>query len=129
MKPRSSLLAAAASLSVVLLGGCETYPTMEERSQLLGSNAQYFAPSTSGPAPLVILMSGCGGLIGADGKTNPNMDKYAKAAARSGAYAIIVDSLGPRLAPDLRAPAHRGYRFLAADAARAETVDEDGVGA
>lgn len=96
MTPRSGLLAAVASVSVALLGGCETYPTMEERTQLLGSNAQYFAPPTAGPAPLVILMSGCGGLIGADGKTNPNMDKYAKAAARSGAYAIIVDSLGAR---------------------------------
>jgi dienelactone hydrolase len=96
MTPRSGLLAAVASVSVALLGGCETYPTMEERTQLLGSNAQYFAPSAAGPAPLVILMSGCGGLIGADGKTNPNMDKYAKAAARSGAYAIIVDSLGAR---------------------------------
>jgi dienelactone hydrolase len=96
MKPPSGLRAALASLSAVLLCACETYPTMQERTQLLGSNAQYFAPSSPGSAPLVILMSGCGGLIGSDGKPNTNMEKYAKAAARSGAYAVIVDSLGPR---------------------------------
>jgi dienelactone hydrolase len=96
MKPLSRLRAMLACLSAVLLCACESYPTMQERTKLLGSNAQYFAPPTPGPAPLVILMSGCGGLIGQDGKPNTNMEKYAKAASRSGAYAIIVDSLGPR---------------------------------
>jgi dienelactone hydrolase len=91
-----SCLRIAVAITPLFLCACETYPTMEERTQMLASKAQYFAPANPGPAPLVILMSGCGGLVGADGKINPNMDKYAKAAARSGAYAIIVDSFQPR---------------------------------
>jgi dienelactone hydrolase len=95
MSPLSGLRTALAVLPL-LLCACQTYPTMDERTQMLAPKAQYFAPANAGPAPLVILMSGCGGLIGSDGKTNPNMEKYAKAAARSGAYAIIVDSFQPR---------------------------------
>jgi dienelactone hydrolase len=86
----------AAIVGALFAAACQTYPTMQERTDLLAPKAQYFAPASPGPAPLVILMSGCGGLIGSDGKTNPNMEKYAKAAARSGAYAIIVDSFQPR---------------------------------
>jgi len=92
----SPLSRAAFVLAPLVLCACATYPTMAERTEMLAPKAQYFAPETPGPAPLVILMSGCGGLIGSDGKINPNMDKYAKAAARSGAYAIIVDSFQPR---------------------------------
>jgi dienelactone hydrolase len=69
---------------------------MQARTQMLAPQAQYFAPEAPGPAPLVILMSGCGGLVGSDGKPNTIMEKYAKAAARSGAYAVIVDSFQPR---------------------------------
>ncbi|HEX5006032.1 MAG TPA: dienelactone hydrolase family protein [Hyphomonadaceae bacterium] len=81
---------------LLLLCACETYPTMTERSEMLAPKAQYFPPETSGPAPLVILMSGCGGLVGSDGKPNTIMEKYARAANSAGAYAIIVDSFQPR---------------------------------
>jgi dienelactone hydrolase len=91
-----SLMRAALAATPLLLCACATYPTMEERTQALSPKAQYFAPEARGPAPLVILMSGCGGLVGSDGKTNTIMEKYAKAAARSGAYAVIVDSFQPR---------------------------------
>jgi len=43
----------------------------------------------------VILTSGCGGIVGADGP-NLIMKHYAEAAARAGAYAIIVDGIGAR---------------------------------
>lgn len=92
----SGTRAAAAGVLAGLLCACGPTSTVEDRTELLAVNAQYFAPPTPGPAPLVILVSGCGGLIGADGKPNTIMETYAKAAARSGAYAIIVDSFGPR---------------------------------
>jgi dienelactone hydrolase len=95
MSPLSHLRAVLA-FSPLLLCACETYPTMAARSEMLAPKAQYFAPEKSGPAPLVILMSGCGGLVGSDGKPNTIMEKYARAAARSGAYAVIVDSFQPR---------------------------------
>jgi dienelactone hydrolase len=57
--------------------------------------AQYYAPPAGGRAPLVILSSGCGGVVGANGP-NRVMNNYAEAAARGGAYAIIVDGLQAR---------------------------------
>lgn len=88
--------AALAGLFAALLCACGPTSTTEERAELLSGYAQYFEPPNPGPAPLVILVSGCGGLVGADGKPNTIMETYAKAAARSGAYAIIVDSFRPR---------------------------------
>lgn len=90
---------AAASMAIaftIALGACATYPTMDKRSEMLAPYAQYYAPETPGPAPLVILMSGCGGMIGSKGEPNTIMGKYAKAATRAGAYAIVVDSFRPR---------------------------------
>jgi len=88
------------SLSVAVLAliasACATYPTIDKRAAMLAPYASYHAPQTQGPAPLVILMSGCGGMIGADGNPNTIMEKYAAAAARSGAYAVVVDSFRPR---------------------------------
>lgn len=78
-----------------LASACATYPTMEERSAMLARNIEFFAPPGNGPAPLVILMSGCGGMVGESGP-NPIMKKYAAAATQSGAYAVIVDSFQPR---------------------------------
>jgi dienelactone hydrolase len=77
-------------------GACATYPTMDARSSMLSPYAQYYEPEGKGPAPLVILMSGCGGMIGSKGEPNTIMDKYAKAATRAGAYAVVVDSFRPR---------------------------------
>jgi dienelactone hydrolase len=90
---RRSLAATALAL---LAGACATYPTMEARSSMLAPYAQYYEPEAQGAAPLVILMSGCGGMIGSKGEPNTIMDKYAKAAARAGAYAVVVDSFRPR---------------------------------
>jgi dienelactone hydrolase len=90
-----SLLAAAAAL-LACIAGCHARPeTLQHRVELLAPYAQYYAPQHAGPAPLVILVSGCGGLVGIDGP-NLIMNKYAESAARAGAYAIVVDSFRPR---------------------------------
>ena len=87
---RSGLAAAA-----LVLAGCATYPTMAERTAMLSGNAQYYAPQQQGRAPLVILVSGCGGLVGLYGPKTVMKD-YAAAANRAGAYAVVVDSFGSR---------------------------------
>lgn len=76
-----------------LAGGCER--DLQRRANMLAPYAQCYAPPAGGRAPLVILASGCGGLVGPDGP-NRVMNNYAEAAARAGAYAIIVDSFQPR---------------------------------
>lgn len=93
---KASIVAMAASL-LSGLSACapRTPETMEHRVNLLAPHAQYYAPDAGGPAPLVILMSGCGGLLGMDGP-NRIMNDYAEAAARAGAYAVVVDSFSPR---------------------------------
>jgi dienelactone hydrolase len=85
-----------AVLMLALAAGCATYPTMAERTAMLAGNAQYYAPpQQAGRAPLVILVSGCGGLVGMYGPKTIMRD-YAGAANRAGAYAIVVDSFGSR---------------------------------
>jgi dienelactone hydrolase len=85
-------------LAVVLIssaaGGCAKRD-LAKRADMLAPYAQYDAPPAGGRAPLVILSSGCGGLVGPDGP-NRVMNNYAEAAARAGAYAVIVDSFRPR---------------------------------
>lgn len=68
---------------------------LTQRADLLAKHIQYFAPTAGGRAPLVIFTSGCGGLVGADGP-NLIMNHYAEAAARAGAYAVIVDGIQAR---------------------------------
>jgi dienelactone hydrolase len=80
----------------IAAGACATYPSMDARSSMLAPNAEYFEPEEKSAAPLVILLSGCGGMIGSKGEPNTIMQKYAKAAARAGAYAVVVDSFRPR---------------------------------
>lgn len=92
--------ASVVAMAAILLSGLSacaprTPETMEQRADLLAPYAQYYAPHTEGSAPLVILVSGCGGLLGIDGP-NRIMNNYAEAAARAGAYAVVVDSFRPR---------------------------------
>ena len=56
---------------------------------------EYYAPETPGRAPLVILVSGCGGLNGLQGPKTV-MKNYAAAATRAGAYAVVLDSFASR---------------------------------
>ncbi len=93
---KASMVAMAAVLLSGLSACAPRAPeTVEHRVELLAPYAQYYAPRTEGPAPLIILLSGCGGLVGIDGP-NRIMNDYAEAAAAAGAYAIVVDSFRPR---------------------------------
>jgi dienelactone hydrolase len=95
MRPAARALAC---LLAFAMSACATYPTMKARTAMLAGNAQYYAPPSapsSGRAPLVILMSGCGGLVGLQGPKTIMKD-YAAAANRAGAYAIVPDSFGSR---------------------------------
>jgi dienelactone hydrolase len=69
--------------------------SLAQRADMLAANTQYYAPPGGGRRPLVILSSGCGGVVGPDGP-NRVMNDYAEAAVRGGAYAIIVDGLQAR---------------------------------
>jgi len=89
---RLAVLLAIVAISS-LAGGCDRF--LAGRADRLAPYAQYYAPPAGGRAPLVILASGCGGLVGPNGP-NRVMNNYAEAAARAGAYAIIVDSFQPR---------------------------------
>ncbi|MDP3737949.1 MAG: dienelactone hydrolase family protein [Hyphomonadaceae bacterium] len=89
-----------AAIAALLLASCNTYPTLAARTAMLSGNAQYYAPPPAsleapGRAPLVILVSGCGGLVGLEGPKTV-MSDYAAAANRAGAYAVVVDSFGSR---------------------------------
>jgi len=89
---------AAIALGALFLSACATYPNIASRTAMLAGNAQYYAPSAAPPgarAPLVILMSGCGGLVGLAGPKTVMKD-YAEAANLAGAYVIVVDSFGSR---------------------------------
>jgi dienelactone hydrolase len=83
-----------AIVALSLLAACSR-DTLAQRADLLAQHAQYYAPPGGGRAPLVILSSGCGGVVGEAGP-NRVMNNYAEAAARAGAYAIIVDGLQAR---------------------------------
>lgn len=91
------VLAAIVAIAVILVvtSGRLKHDNLAQRADLLASHVQYFAPPGGGRAPLVILSSGCGGIVGADGP-NLIMSHYAQEAARAGAYAIIVDGIAAR---------------------------------
>lgn len=94
----SYLARAAIALGALFLSACATYPNMASRTAMLAGNAQYFAPSglpQGARSPLVILVSGCGGLVGLYGPKTVMKD-YAEAANLAGAYVIVVDSFGSR---------------------------------
>ncbi len=84
-----------AATACVLATGCAAYPTLQERTALLAPAVQYYAPETAVPAPLVILVSGCGGLTGLQGPKQV-MKTYAEAATSAGAYVAVMDSFAPR---------------------------------
>lgn len=90
---RLAVLAAIAALASPAVA--RAAQTLTQRANMLAPYAQYDAPPAGGRAPLVILASGCGGVVGPNGP-NRVMNNYAEAAARAGAYAIIVDSFQPR---------------------------------
>lgn len=86
----------AATFAVATLAACAGYPTLNERSALLAPSVQYFSPAAPRmPAPLVILVSGCGGLNGLQGP-KAVMKNYAGAATAAGAYVAVMDSFASR---------------------------------
>jgi dienelactone hydrolase len=89
------LLAVLAAVAVGMPLSVLSRDSLAERADLLAGHVQYYAPPGGGRAPLVILSSGCGGVTGESGP-NRVMNNYAEAAARAGAYAVIVDGLGAR---------------------------------
>lgn len=85
-----------AAAFVLLFSACASYPTLAERSALLQPTMEYYEPEPGGgPAPLVILTSGCGGLNGLQGPKTI-MKNYAAAANRAGAYVAVMDSFASR---------------------------------
>ena len=83
--------------STISLTACAGMPLFE-RHPLRADHLDYFEPadaSASDRATLVLLMSGCGGLIGADGP-KAIMNDYAQLAQQAGAHAVVIDSLGAR---------------------------------
>lgn len=85
----------AAACAAATLAACAGYPTLAERSTLLAPGVQYFEPATQDRAPLVILVSGCGGLNGLQGP-KAVMKNYAGAATAAGAYVAVMDSFASR---------------------------------
>jgi dienelactone hydrolase len=85
----------AAALAALGLAACASHPTLDERTALLAPTLEYYAPANTGRAPLVILVSGCGGLHGLQGPKTV-MKHYAGAATRAGAYAVVLDSFASR---------------------------------
>lgn len=93
------LLLLAAALAALVLSACTAFPTLAERTNLLEPTLEYYAPEPGGGrAPLVILVSGCGGLHGLQGPKTV-MTNYAGAATRAGAYAVVMDSFASRGIP------------------------------
>jgi dienelactone hydrolase len=89
----------AAALATLIVSACTAFPTLAERTALLAPTLEYYAPEPGGgPAPLVILVSGCGGLNGLQGPKTV-MKNYAGAATRAGAYAVVMDSFASRGIP------------------------------
>jgi dienelactone hydrolase len=86
------LLAAAFLASVA---AAVTHAERLTRTELLRGYVEFSEPPQGERAPLVILMSGCGGITGLDGP-KPVMRRYAEAAVEAGAYAVVVDSFGAR---------------------------------
>ncbi len=85
-----------AGFACFLTVGCASYPTMTERTALLAPTMQYYGPEPGGgSAPLVILVSGCGGLVGLQGPKTI-MRNYASAATQAGAYVAVMDSFASR---------------------------------
>lgn len=89
-----TLALVASSASLAACAGLSWF----ERDPLRVDHLSFFEPSeaaVSDSATLVLLMSGCGGLVGADGP-KAIMDDYARLAQQAGAHAVIIDSLGAR---------------------------------
>lgn len=84
-----------AAMLLLALPACETYASLAERSAMLADRAEYYAPPQGGRAPLVILVSGCGGLNGLEGPKTI-MKNYADAATKAGAYVVVMDSFASR---------------------------------
>jgi dienelactone hydrolase len=88
-----------AALAALVISACTAFPTLAERITLLEPTLEYYAPEPGGGAgPLVILVSGCGGLHGLQGPKTV-MKNYAGAATRAGAYAVVMDSFASRGIP------------------------------
>ena len=89
----------AAAVAALVASACTAFPTLAERTALLAPTLEYYAPDPGGGrAPLVILVSGCGGLNGLQGPKTV-MKNYAGAATRAGAYAVVMDSFASRGIP------------------------------
>ena len=85
-----ALLALAAACSSV---------SQSERDLLLEGHVSFLAPqpetASQSRSSLVLLLPGCGGLVGSDGPKDV-MNGYAKAAVEAGAHVAIIDSHGAR---------------------------------
>jgi len=56
----------------------------------------WFEAATSGPAPAVVLLHGCGGAYDRRGVLSRRMVDYAALINKAGIHALVVDSLTPR---------------------------------
>ncbi len=63
--------------------------TLAQRYALLEPHITVYGPTGEGPLPAVVLFHGCGGM-------RPHVHLYAKAVARGGVRAYVVDSFTPR---------------------------------
>ncbi|MEM1103949.1 MAG: dienelactone hydrolase family protein [Pseudomonadota bacterium] len=96
----TALLALAAAL--FLVSGCAGFSRysvgsdLKARSTKLEPSFRTFQPAEGeGPFPVVLLVHGCGGLDGPEGRGSVIPD-YARIAADEGYVAIVVDSFTPR---------------------------------
>lgn len=69
--------------------------TVMERIELLSPSFDVLIPEGDGPFPFVLLVHGCGGLVGTHGDKEI-MNNYASEAQRQGYIAIVADSFSPR---------------------------------
>lgn len=89
-----ALIAALAGIAYWALAP-ETPQSVEQRISFLRPNMEVFEPNGDGPHPFVILVHGCGGLVGTHGKKDV-LKNYAQVAQSAGYRAIVIDSFTPR---------------------------------
>lgn len=95
------LLVAAAAVVVIYRTVFEHPRFLEPRAraghaEMMASGLKLVTPAGQGPFPTVLLIHGCGGLVGEGDRPNPIMDEYARSAVQAGWAAAILDSYAPR---------------------------------
>lgn len=56
----------------------------------------FWHPAAKTPAPAVVMLHGCGGMYGRDGKPSVRTDSYVQLLNEEGFHVLVVDSLSPR---------------------------------